>query len=184
MEEKKLNDEEVLRVLEECFAKVGKMKCKECKIHNGEGLRDCMKNVGTSLLDLIHRLQGENKRLIESNKVMEHNMGFYRDRALKAEGKTKRIGAYKVLSDATLKSETKADLIERIRILEHNWSATEASLDIQAKNCEMLLKQKEKDTAKEIIQWIKLNGTLQYGGYVIHDSTIEQMCKTYGIEVE
>ena len=41
-----------------------------------------------------------------------------------------------------------------------------------------------KDAAKEVIQWIKRNGTLQYGGYVIHDSTIEQMCKKFGVEVE
>lgn len=42
----------------------------------------------------------------------------------------------------------------------------------------------EKKAAKEIIQWIKLNGTLGYGGYVIHDSTIEQICKKCGVEVE
>lgn len=42
---------------------------------------------------------------------------------------------------------------------------------------------KESDTAREIIKWIKLNGTLGYGGYVIHDSTIEQMCKKYGVDL-
>ena len=52
--------------------------------------------------------------------------------------KIKRIGAYKVLSDTTLKGETKADLIERIRILEHNWSATEESLDNSAKNSDKI----------------------------------------------
>ena len=41
-----------------------------------------------------------------------------------------------------------------------------------------------KDTAKEIIKWIKLNGLLAYGGYVIYDSTIEQMCKKFCVEVE
>lgn len=46
------------------------------------------------------------------------------------------------------------------------------------------LEQAEKDAAKEIIKWIKRNGILEYGGYVIHDSTIEQMCKKYGVEVE
>ena len=51
------------------------------------------------------------------------------------------------------------------------------------KGCDMV-QQAVKDTAKEIIQWIKLNGILEYGGYVIHDSTIEQMCKKYGVEVE
>ena len=54
---------------------------------------------------------------------------------------------------------------------------------LEEENAE-LQKQAVKYTAKEIIQWIKRNGTLQYGGYVIHDSTIEQMCKKYGVEVE
>lgn len=42
---------------------------------------------------------------------------------------------------------------------------------------------KESDTAREIIEWIKRNGTLGYGGYVIHDSTIEQICKKYGVHL-
>ena len=41
-----------------------------------------------------------------------------------------------------------------------------------------------KETAKEILKTIKLNGTLGYGGYVIHDSTIEKIAKEYGVEVE
>lgn len=45
------------------------------------------------------------------------------------------------------------------------------------------LAKKESDTAREIIKWIKLNGTLGYGGYVIHDSTIEQICKKYGVDL-
>ena len=54
------------------------------------------------------------------------------------EKKNKRIGAYKVLSDETLKSETKADLIERIRILEHNWACTEESYNNSVKNSEKI----------------------------------------------
>jgi hypothetical protein len=42
---------------------------------------------------------------------------------------------------------------------------------------------KESDTAREIIEWIKRNGTLGYGGYVIHDSTIEQICKKYSVDL-
>jgi hypothetical protein len=42
---------------------------------------------------------------------------------------------------------------------------------------------KGSDTARDIIEWIKLNGTLGYGGYVIHDSTIEQICKKYGVDL-
>jgi hypothetical protein len=42
---------------------------------------------------------------------------------------------------------------------------------------------KESDTARQIIEWIKRNGTLGYGGYVVHDSTIEQICKKYGVDL-
>ena len=50
----------------------------------------------------------------------------------------KKILAYKVLSDSTLISETKADLIERIRILEHNWSCAEESLANSVKNSDKI----------------------------------------------
>ena len=46
-----------------------------------------------------------------------------------------------------------------------------------------MIQQAVKDTAREILKTIKLNGTLGYGGYVIHDSTIEQIEKRYGLEV-
>ena len=53
-----------------------------------------------------------------------------------------KILANTVYSDSTLKSWKKENLIELIRILEHNWQMAEQSLNVQAKNCEMLLKQK------------------------------------------
>lgn len=46
--------------------------------------------------------------------------------------KHKYILANKCYSDATLKSWKKEDLIEQIRILEHNWASAEASLNNQA----------------------------------------------------
>lgn len=57
MEEKKLTDEEVVKVLEECFAKEGEMSCKDCSAYTGKGLRGCMKSVGINALNLIHRLE-------------------------------------------------------------------------------------------------------------------------------
>jgi hypothetical protein len=59
-----------------------------------------------------------------------------------------------------------------------------AILEAKTTEREKLIAKTKSDTAKEIIKWIKLNGILEYGGYVIHDSTIEQMCKKYGVEVE
>ena len=48
---------------------------------------------------------------------------------------------------------------------------------------EQEIAKKESDTAREIIEWIKRNGTFGYGGYVIHDSTIEQIGKKYGVDL-
>ena len=52
--------------------------------------------------------------------------------------KPKKILANRVYSDATLKSWTKADLIEQIRILEHNWSCTEERFNNSVKNSEKI----------------------------------------------
>ena len=64
----------------------------------------------------------------------------------------KKILANTVYSDATLKNWKKEDLIEHIRILEYNWESAEQSLNIQAKNCEMLLNKARKETAEKILK--------------------------------
>ena len=69
-------------------------------------------------LDLIHRLQGENERLKKPRKY---------------------ILANKVYTDSTLKGWTKEDLIEQIRILEHNWACAEESLNNSAKNSQKII---------------------------------------------
>ena len=71
--------------------------------------------------------------------------------------KRKRILANKVYSDATLKKWTKDDLIEQIRILEHNWAATEEALNNSATNSEKLL-----NAQGEQIEQLKL----ELGGYI------------------
>ena len=50
----------------------------------------------------------------------------------------KKILANTVYSDTTLKSWTKEQLIEQIRILENNWSSAEEKLNNSAKNSEKL----------------------------------------------
>lgn len=57
----------------------------------------------------------------------------------------KKILANTVYSDSTLKRWNKENLIELIRILENNWANAENSLNVQAKNCEMLLKEKQEE---------------------------------------
>lgn len=57
--------------------------------------------------------------------------------------KRKKILANRVYSDATLKKWKKEDLIEQIRILEHNWATAEEALNNSAKNSEKLLSEQK-----------------------------------------
>ena len=50
----------------------------------------------------------------------------------------KKILANKVYSDITLKKWTKEELIEQIRILEHNWSCSEENFNNSVKNSEKI----------------------------------------------
>lgn len=52
--------------------------------------------------------------------------------------KPKKILANRVYSDATLKTWKKEDLIEQIRILEHNWACSEENYKNSVKNSEKL----------------------------------------------
>ena len=52
--------------------------------------------------------------------------------------RSKKILANRVYSDTTLKSWKKEDLIEQIRILEHNWSCAEENLNNSVKNSEKI----------------------------------------------
>ena len=119
IEEKKLTDEEIVEVLELCGNRQTAIHdCKKCPLYMGNCGYLC--KVGTLekyALDLIRRLQSENAEL---------------------KAKRKKILANRVYSDATLKSWRKEDLIEQIRILEHNWAAAEESLNNSAKNSEKI----------------------------------------------
>ena len=115
MDEKKveLTDEEIVKALECCI----KEEHKDC-VHCGEFVSqfDCMRNAISNALELIHRLQNEVKRLKPK----------------------KRILANRVYSDETLKRWKKEDLIEHIRILEHNWSCAEESYNNAVKNSDKI----------------------------------------------
>lgn len=69
-----------------------------------------------------------------------------------------KILANTVYSDSTLKSWKKEQLVELIRILEHNWANAENTLNIQAKNCEMLLGQKQAEIERLTEYNANLNG--------------------------
>ena len=126
-EMERLTDEELIKVYEHCFC--NQTDCEKCPCDDwgcGVGQSD--------ILDLLKRQKAEIERLTK---------------------KRKYILANKVYTDSTLKKWSKEDLIEQIRILEHNWSCAERGLDIQAKNCEMLLKQAVKETAEKFAERLK-----------------------------
>ena len=134
MEEKKLTDEEILKALKNCK----KNNCIDCPYLIDE--HNCNANTLLSnILDLIRRLQSENESL---KKQIDE---------LPKPGK--KILANKVYSNSTLKKWSKEELIEQIRILEHNWSCAEESLNNSAKNSDEIFAE-QKDEIEELKQAI------------------------------
>ena len=80
--------------------------------------------------------------------------------------------------------EESKERFEIEQLYKKNIHSHSIGISVQRTCWEKKLQQAVKDKAKEIIELIKRNGTLGYGGYVIHDSTIEQICKNAGVEVE
>ena len=118
MEEKKLTDEEIVKALDFCTVYED---CEECEYDDIAGCRSfLMRNA----LELIHRLKNEN----ESLKKQIEELSKPR----------KKILANKVYSDSTLKKWKKEDLIEHIRILEHNWLCAEEFYNNSVKNSEKI----------------------------------------------
>ena len=74
----------------------------------------------------------------------------------------KKILANRVYSDSTLKGWKKEDLIEQIRILEHNWAAAEEALNNSSKNAEKLLAEQkaeiERLTELKTVKTVYCNG--------------------------
>lgn len=93
--------------------------------------------------------------LKELKDSLKDSVVLTREKYEELKRKRKYILANRVYSDATLKSWVKEDLIEHIRILEHNWASAEESLNIQAKNFKTLLEQVSKEKAERIINFMK-----------------------------
>ena len=91
MTDKKLTDNEIIKVLECCSKPVGE-NCKECPLH----LTDCLKvSIEELALDLINRLQAQNKDLAETihNLTIEKDALFDKAEELKVENeKLKLVG--------------------------------------------------------------------------------------------
>ena len=184
--EKKLTDEEVIEVLKNCGAGIhsSNRECRNCVLED-DGR--CVNNLRKYSLDLIHRLQDEVERLKPK----------------------KRILANRVYSNETLKRWKKEDLIEHIRILEHNWSCAEESYNNAVKNsdkifaeqkaeierlktfidfktanvmCDKCKQQAVKDTAKEICDLILEHWEKKQ--FVECDWLRVAISEKYGVEVE
>lgn len=81
---------------------------------------------------------------------------------------------YKPLADSTLMGMTKKDIIEQLRIAEHNYQAVKETVNQQAENCKKLLAEERKHG-----HWIETDeyctGSLAYckcsvcGAYILED---------------
>ena len=162
MEEKKLTDKEIVKDIE-----------------RSTGMPSYWKGI---VLDLIHRLQDDNKRLTIAEKQylseierLNKSCGLF---DIKLQGQIKETYDYVHKAYKLKKHNTELQKqVDGLKLDVENWKKS-------AYGYKYAEEQAVKDTAKEIIKWIKRNGILEYGGYVIHDSTLEQIGKKYGVEVE
>lgn len=89
----------------------------------------------------------------------------------------KKILANKVYSDATLKKWEKEDLIEQIRILEHNWATAEEALNNSAKNSEKIISEQKAEIARLEDEKYKIEQNLKQceNGYELELHTARHM---------
>ena len=94
MPDKKLTDKEIVNALE-CCLDVSPSTCKNCPLFNiTNSTMVCSKIAAKFALDLIKRLQAENKRLstlAELGNTRANDYRVMRDRALKAEAEVERL---------------------------------------------------------------------------------------------
>lgn len=94
MTDKKLTDEEIIKTLE-CCLDISPSTCKNCPLFNiTNSTMVCSKIATKFALDLINRLQAENKRLsilAELGNTRANDCRVMRDRALKAEAEVERL---------------------------------------------------------------------------------------------
>lgn len=183
--EKKLTDEEIVKALECCTRGEG---CEGCPyFENGI---DCVRISEKDTLDLIHRLQEEKKDLANQTNELANELAEHEEftKKVKEENeKRKKILAYKNKSDSTLKSYTKTDLIEQIRILEHNWSCAEERFDNSVKNSDKIFYEQKAEIerlASVNMQTIGKNADLQMkvDEYYQRAFVYYKKCKAYGMD--
>lgn len=106
------------------------------------------------------------------------------DNKIIEEENKKYIQANKIYSNATLESWKKEDLIKHIRILEKNWSNAEQRIENQVQNFEKCLEQKNKETAREILQEVRQFVCGELGFILSGVSFTNKLAEKFGVEVE
>jgi DNA repair exonuclease SbcCD ATPase subunit len=131
--------------------------------------------------------KAEIERLRELCDKWENSYGELKDKLLPKVDellkKRKKILANRVYSDATLKGWKKEDLIEQIRILEHNWAAAEEALNNSAKNSEKLLAEQKAEIERlteDRDEWEKschLWSGANKSNHLKFTKTLEKLCE-------
>ena len=157
MEEKKLTDEDIIKAFEICY--FGITSCDDCPYEMNN--IDCTKRRSEkNILDLIHRLRDENKRLIEE--LQEEKVWF--SELLQSKNELQeQVDELKEWCDTTYKK------------------AIDREEDAYSLGFDKGKEQAEKDTAKEILQeWAEVDKWT--GGFNL--SIIYDIAKRKGVEVE
>lgn len=131
MTDKKLTDKEIIKALE-CLCGGGD-SCTECTYHRRYRFGECRKQVAKDVLDLIIRLQSENKRLGKEVNLVSIQFQDLQERYEEAQAEIeslkifrgyaeKRASDYKTMRDKYLNAKSKAykEFAERLKEFMHN----------------------------------------------------------------
>ena len=135
MKEKELWGVDLISTIEKCKEFYGGTCGISCPHKVKGSCRQYLMGQILKYIKLQKEIEATQDELIKNQYDDRHRL-MRENEELKA--KRKKILAYKVLSEETLKGETKADLIERIRILEHNWACAEENFNNSVKNSEKI----------------------------------------------
>ena len=188
MEEKKLtNDTEIdVGMIVKAFDCCRNNNCERCPLGEVEcNVLSCETFVMKKTLDLIHRLQDENaeyERKLEDGELVSTDWHDEQVLHLQAENESltkqieelskprKKILANKVYSDSTLKKWTKEQLIEQIRILEHNWACAEETFNNSVKNSDKIFSEQK----AEIERLMKLAGDKELKAIIAQNCVLNE----------
>lgn len=188
MNEKKLTDEEIVKALKCCMRIDG---CDKCPLVEIPTIEQCRNNKNKCALDLIKHLQGENKRLKQSNK----NTLFVNEQVMSENAKQKAEIERLTEENAYLDGCAKQFLADyqkcEVELSEQEDKCLDCPYQLKFNEIE---KQAVKDTAKEIcilIDNIKnifpnsISGYEKALGWSMCIDKLKEICKErYGVSYE